>query len=86
MTTAGDGAATKTIWRYTLTMPKPVHITTPWPTPEDEAKRLGISKRRQKVIKALAEEIFEQMKRENGASPYKVVEQGKKRKHATAAA
>jgi uncharacterized protein YktA (UPF0223 family) len=67
-------------------MPKSVRITTPWPTPDEEAKRLGISKRRQKEIKALAEEIFKQMKRESGASSYRVVEQGKKRKHATAAA
>ena len=67
-------------------MPKSVRITTPWPTFEEEARRLRISKRRQKVIKALAEEIFEQMKRGNGASPYRVVEQGKKRKHASAAA
>ena len=67
-------------------MPKSVRITTPWPTPEEEAKRLGVSKRRQKEIKALAEKIFEQMKRENGVSSYKAVEPGKKRKHASAAA
>ena len=67
-------------------MPKSVRITTPWPTPEEVAKRFRISKRRQKEIKAMAEEIFEQMQKENGASNGKVVEQGKKRKHASAAA
>jgi hypothetical protein len=67
-------------------MPKQVRITTPWPTPEEVAKRFRISKRRQKEIKAMAEEIFEQMQKENEGSNGKVVEHGKKRKNASAAA
>jgi len=74
------------IWQYDVSMPKTVRITTPWPTPEEEASRLRIPKRRQKEIKALAEKTFERMQRENGASHGKVVEKGKKRKHASAAA
>jgi hypothetical protein len=34
---------------------KPVLITTPFPTPEDVAKILGVSKRRLKELKALAD-------------------------------
>lgn len=67
-------------------MPKSVRITTPWPTPEEVAQRFRISKRRQKKIKAMAEEIFEQMQKVDGASNGKVVEPGKKRKNASAAA
>jgi hypothetical protein len=67
-------------------MPKSVTITAPWPTYEEVAKRLGISKRRQKEIDAIAKAIFEQMQKENGVSAGNVVEAGKKRKRASAAA
>ena len=67
-------------------MPKPIRITTPWPTPEEVAKRFRISKRRQKEIKAIAEEYFRQMQEEKGVPAGKAVDPGKKRKHATAAA
>lgn len=45
-------------------MPKSVHITTPWPTSEEVAKRYGISKRRQKELDAMAREYFKQLRAE----------------------
>jgi hypothetical protein len=67
-------------------MPKQVHITTPWPTSEEVAKRLHISKRRQKELNVLAEKLVRQMKEENEASAGKAAGKGKKRKNASAAA
>jgi hypothetical protein len=67
-------------------MRKPIHITTPWPTPEEVARRFRISNRRQKELNAMAEEIFRQLQKENGASAGKAVDQRKKRKNASAAA
>ncbi len=69
-------------------MARPVaHITTPRSTPEEEAKRLRISKRRQKELNAIAEEYFRQMQEEAAAAPTgKAFDQGKKRKNAAAAA
>ncbi len=67
-------------------MAKPIEITTPWPTFEEEARRLRISKRRQKEINAIAEEYFRRLQKRNGASANKSVDQGKKRKNASAAA
>lgn len=43
-------------------MPKSVHITTPWPTSEEVAKRFGISKRRQKELDAMAREYVKQLR------------------------
>jgi hypothetical protein len=64
-------------------MRKPIHITTPRPTFEEVAKIYKISKRRQKEIKALADELVRQMKKEEEAS---AAGKGKKRKNAAAAA
>ena len=61
-------------------------ITTPRPTPEEEAKRLRISKRRQKELNAIAEEYFRRMQEGKAASAGRTFEQGKKRKNAAAAA
>jgi|HubBroStandDraft_5_1064220.scaffolds.fasta_scaffold486220_2 hypothetical protein len=67
-------------------MPKQVHITTPWPTSAEEARRLRIPKRRQKELNALADELVRQLRKEKEASADKAVNQGKKRKNASAAA
>lgn len=63
-----------------------VRITTPRPSPEEEAKRLRIPKRRQKELNAIAEEYFRQMQAEEAATTGKAFNQGKKRKNAAAAA
>ena len=43
-------------------MPKSVTITAPrWPSSEEEAKRLRISRRRQRELRALAEDYFKKM-------------------------
>jgi hypothetical protein len=67
-------------------MPKPIHITTPWPTSEEEARRLRIPKRRQKEINTLAEEYFRRLQEEKRGSDSKTVDRRKKRKNASAAA
>jgi hypothetical protein len=67
-------------------MPKRIHITTPWPTSEEVAKRLRISKRRQKELNALAEEFVRKLQQAQETSGGKTVEKGKKRKNASAAA
>lgn len=67
-------------------MPKRIHITTPWPDPEEEARRLHISKRRQKELNALAEEFVRNLQQAQETSNGKSVEKGKKRKNASAAA
>jgi hypothetical protein len=38
-------------------MSKQVHITTPWPTPEELAKRFPISKASEKALQALVDEF-----------------------------
>jgi hypothetical protein len=67
-------------------MPKQVHITTPWPTSEEEARRLRIPKRRQKELNALADELVRQLQEEKTAPAGKALNHGKKRKNASAAA
>jgi DNA-directed RNA polymerase subunit RPC12/RpoP len=37
---------------------KPVHITAPWPTSEEVAKRFRIPKQRQMDVREMAEEFF----------------------------
>ena len=67
-------------------MPKQVHITTPWPTSEEEARRLRIPRRRQKELFTLADELARQMKDGKVSSAGKSAGKGKKRKNAAAAA
>lgn len=67
-------------------MPKSVHITTPWPTSEQVARRFRIPRRRQKEINAMAEEIFKQLRGEKETIAHEAAGQGKKRKNAAAAA
>ncbi len=66
-------------------MPKSVTITTPWPTYEEVAKRLGISKRRQKEIDAMAKEFFRQSRAKECATTSTAAEPEKRRKRASAA-
>lgn len=67
-------------------MPKRIHITTPWPDPEEEARRLRIPKRRQKELRALAEEFVRNLRKAQKTSDGNSAEEGKKRKNASAAA
>jgi hypothetical protein len=66
-------------------MPKPVHITTPYPTFEEVAKIYRIPKRRQKELEALAQHAFEQMKAEKASAGARVTEKEEKPKDASAA-
>jgi hypothetical protein len=67
-------------------MPKPIRITTPWPDPEEEARRLRIPKRRQKELNALAEEFVRRLRQAQETSDGNTGEKRKKRKNASAAA
>lgn len=67
-------------------MPRRIHITTPWPTPEEVASRFHIPKRRQKELNALAEEFVRRLQQAPKTSEGKSVAKGKKRKNASAAA
>jgi len=67
-------------------MPKSVQIKTPWPDPDEEARRLRIPKRRQKELRALAEEFVRKLQEAQEVSEGKPAEKGKKRKNASAAA
>jgi len=49
-------------------MPKSVTITAPRPTSEEVAKSLGISKRRQKEMQALAEKLMKQFRAKERAA------------------
>ena len=66
-------------------MPKSVYITAPWPTYEEVAKRLRISKRRQKEIDTMAEEFFKQSRAKESAATSIATEPEKRRKRASAA-
>jgi thiamine pyrophosphate-dependent acetolactate synthase large subunit-like protein len=68
-----------------VAMPKSVTITAPRPTYEEVAKSLGISKRRQKAIDEMAEEIIKQLRANESATIRTVVEPEKRRKRASAA-
>jgi hypothetical protein len=48
-------------------MRKPALITTPYPTTDETARKLGISKRRQKEIEKLALELHLKFKAERSA-------------------
>lgn len=67
-------------------MPKRIHITTPWPDPAEEARRLRIPKRRQRELNALAEEFVRKLQQTQETTNGKSAEKGKKRKNASAAA
>ncbi|MGH9607307.1 MAG: hypothetical protein ACRD3N_16595 [Terracidiphilus sp.] len=66
-------------------MPKSVHITTPPLSSEEEAKRLGIPKHRQKELRALAEEFVKQLRAKEKAVAGAPIEREEKRKNASAA-
>ncbi len=68
-----------------VAMPKAVYITAPRPTSEEVAKSLGISKRRQKEINALAEELIKQLRAKERAAASSAAEPEKRRKRASAA-
>ncbi|HUY94339.1 MAG TPA: hypothetical protein VMU71_03540 [Terracidiphilus sp.] len=65
-------------------MPKSVHITTPWPTSEEVAKRFRIPKRRQKELDAMAREYVKQLQAEEKARGTNLKE-NEKQKDASAA-
>lgn len=67
-------------------MRKPIHITTPRPTPEEVAELFHIPKRRQRELKAMAEKFVRESNQSQKASEGKSGEKGKKRKNAPAAA
>jgi hypothetical protein len=69
----------------TVAMPKSVYITAPRPTSEEVAKSLGISKRRQKEMEALAEKLVKQFLARERAAASSAVEPEKRRKRASAA-
>jgi len=62
-------------------MNRPVEITTPFPTVEETAKRLGLSKREMK----LATEIFERLQK-NGSQSGKTGRTTERRRSGTASA
>jgi hypothetical protein len=67
-------------------MPKSVTITAPrWPSSEEEAKRLRISRRRQRELRALAEDYFKKMISAKRAGKYQATHQGTTPKNASAA-
>ncbi|MDR3753093.1 MAG: hypothetical protein P4K93_05205 [Terracidiphilus sp.] len=66
-------------------MPKSVYITAPRPTAEEVAKSLGISKRRQKEMEALAEKLIKQLLARERAEAASAIEPEKRRKRASAA-
>jgi hypothetical protein len=68
-----------------IAMPKPVHITTPYPTSEEVARRFRIPKRRQKELEALAQKLFAQMQAEKTSARGRVLEKEEDRKNASAA-
>lgn len=66
-------------------MPKSVHITTPWPTSEEVAKRSRISKRRQKELEAIVQGFFKRSHAGEKRTKGKVAEREENRKDAPAA-
>ena len=66
-------------------MPKAVHITTPWPDLKKEARRLGISKTRQKELTQMAEEIVQQIRQSQDANSSTTIERNQKLTHDSAA-
>jgi 3-methyladenine DNA glycosylase/8-oxoguanine DNA glycosylase len=67
-------------------MPKSVTITAPrWPSSEEEAKRLRISRRRQRELRALAEDYFKKMISTRKGAKHQAAHQGTMPKNASAA-
>jgi len=67
-----------------LPMPKPVHITTPWPTPAEIDRRFPIPKARRKELQALVDE-FKAVIGASVAAPKSSIKPEKRRKRASAA-
>jgi hypothetical protein len=65
-------------------MPKPVHITTPWPTQEEMVGHLRISKARKKELQALVDKFKAGLSKQNDASVSSISAE-KRRKRASAA-
>jgi len=65
-------------------MRKPIHITTPWPTPEEMEKRFPISKASEKALQALVDEFKATLSNRDEAS-VNSAEPEKRRKRASAA-
>ena len=65
-------------------MREPIHITTPWPTPEEWAKHFPISKAREKALQALVDE-FKAMHPNREDETVTSIEPEKRRKRASAA-
>lgn len=66
-------------------MPKAIHTAPRWPSSEEEAKRLRISRRRQKELRALAEEYFKKMNSAKTGAKCQAAHQGTMPKNASAA-
>jgi hypothetical protein len=65
-------------------MRKPIHITTPWPTPEEMEKRFPISKASENALQALVDEFKATLSNRDEAS-VNSAEPEKRRKRASAA-
>ena len=65
-------------------MPKPIHITAPWPTHEEMVRHLRISKARKKELQVLVDEIKAKLSNQEEA-PVTSIEPEKRRKRASAA-
>jgi hypothetical protein len=65
-------------------MRKRIHITAPWPTPEEVKKRYPVSKASEKAIQILVEEFKAQLSRQTEASQNSI-EPENRRKRASAA-
>jgi hypothetical protein len=66
-------------------MPKSVHITTPWPSSQEIGKRFRIPKPRQKELEALAQEFVRRSSHGGKNAEGRVLEGEAKRKDASAA-
>jgi hypothetical protein len=65
-------------------MPKPIHITTPWATPEEWAKLYPISKERERELQALVDQ-FKAMHPAREEQTVTSIKLEKRRKRASAA-
>jgi hypothetical protein len=65
-------------------MRKPIHITTPWPTPEETDEHFPISKARKKELQALVDEFKATLSHREEA-PVNSAEPEERRKRASAA-
>lgn len=65
-------------------MPKAAHISTPWPTSEEVAKTFRIPRKRQRELRAMAEEYVKQLRADENAKP-RTTDEEVNRKNASAA-